>query len=134
MEEGIITVEEDCKVQHLPGRDVIWMQTPESTGGKYTSVCTCVYYPGGRAKPAHSHVNGEETVYVISGAGKVKIGDEVFEIKPGSVFLFPQGVPHMVWNNGSLPLHIVCMYAPSPEAISYTYHEDFDFPEFAAEK
>ena len=130
MKTGWITHEQDGDSKDMGGRVVHWIQTPESTGGKYSSVCTCVYDPDARAKPAHSHPNGEESVYVISGTGKVKIGDEIAEIKPGSTFLFPQGVPHMVWNNGSEPLHIVCFYAPVPEAISYDFHEDFDFPEF----
>ena len=130
MDSGYITHEKNGDVTHLPGRDVIWLQKPETTGGKYTSVCTCIYEPGGRAYPGHSHPNGEETVYVISGTGRVRIGDVYYDIEPGSLFLFPQGVPHMVWNNGSVPLHIVCVYAPTPEAAAFQYYEDFDHPEF----
>jgi len=114
----------------MKGRTVYWLQTPETTGGSYSSVCTCVYEPGARAFPAHSHPNGEETVYVLSGTGKVKIGELIAPIEPGSIFLFPQGVPHMVWNTGSEDMHIVCFYAPKADAIEYAFHEDFDFPEF----
>jgi len=114
----------------LGGRVVTWLQTPETTGGQYSAVCKCVYEPGARAKPAHAHDFGEETIYVVSGAGKVKIGDQIFELEQGSLALFPQSVPHMVWNTGSVPLELCCFYAPRQEAIEYTYYEDFDFPEF----
>lgn len=83
-----------------------------------------------RAKPAHAHDNGEETIYIVSGTGKVKVGEEVFELEPGSLVLFPQRVPHMVWNTGAVPLKLVCFYAPQQSALEYTFYEDFDFDEF----
>lgn len=112
------------------GRVVNWIMTPEATGGQYSSVCVATYESGKRALPAHSHPNGEETVYVRSGTGKVLIGDLIEEIKPGTVFLLPQGIPHMVWNNGTTDLELVCFYAPGKEARTYDFHEDVDFPEF----
>ena len=131
MEKGIVTHDSMGDVKQMDGRTVYWLQTPESTGGQYSSICTCIYDPGARAKPAHSHPHGEETIYVISGTGKAKVGDGIWDIRPGSLVLFPQGVPHMVWNNSEEPLKIVCFYGPKPEAIEYAFHEDFDFPEFA---
>ena len=130
MTHSIFTHESLGDVKHFEGRDVYWLQTPEVTGGKYSSVCMVIYDPGARAKPAHAHDNGEETIYIVSGTGKVKVGDEISDLSPGSLVLFPEGVPHMVWNNGAEPLKLVCFYGPRPEAIEYTFYEDFDFPEF----
>lgn len=130
MEKSIITHESKGDVKHFDGRDVFWLQTPETTGGSYCSVCTVTYFPGARAKPAHAHDKGEETIYIVSGTGKVKVGDEIHDICAGSLVLFPQGVPHMVWNNGDEPLKLACFYAPCQDAIEYTFYEDFDFPEF----
>lgn len=130
MDYSIFTHESRGDVKHFDGRDVFWLQTPEVTGGKHSSVCTVTYFPGARAKPAHAHDKGEETIYIVSGTGKVKVGDEIQDVCPGSLVFFPQGVPHMVWNNGTEPLKLVCFYAPCPEAIEYTFYEDFDFPEF----
>lgn len=119
--------ERDGDKKEFEGRQVYWLQTPETTGGKYSSICTVSYDPGAKAKPAHAHDNGEETIFVISGMGKVKVGDEVFDLEPHSLVLFPQGVPHMVWNTGDVPLHLCCFYAPDASAIEYTFYEDFDF-------
>jgi mannose-6-phosphate isomerase-like protein (cupin superfamily) len=120
----------DAKKIDMMGRDVYWLQTPETTGGKYNSVCTVIYKPGARAKPAHGHDNGEETIFVITGKGKVKIGDDIYDLTPGTAALFPQGVPHMIWNNTDEPLHIVCFYGPEQSAIEYTFYDDYDFDEF----
>ena len=122
--------ENDVKGKDLGGRVVTWLQKPSTTGGQYSAICNVVYEPGARAVPAHAHDNGEETIYVVSGEGKVLIGDDIYELRPGSLALFPQHVPHMVWNTGVLPMHLICFYGPNESSIEYTYYEDVDFPEF----
>ena len=112
-----------------PGRLITWMQTPETTGGQYCSVCSVRYDPGEKMRPAHAHDKGEETVYVVAGRGTVKVGTEVCALEPGKAVLFPQGVPHIIRNDGLDPLHLVCFYAPCQEAIESTEYEDFDFDE-----
>ena len=67
---------------------------------------------------------------MVSGSGRAKVGEKIFNLKPGAVLLFPQGVPHMVWNTGSEPLKLACFYAPQLSAIEYTFYENFDFDEF----
>lgn len=81
-------------------------------------------------KPSHSHPNAEEVVYIISGTGEALIGGQISPIQPGSLVYFPQGVPHMLWNNGEELLKGICFYAPSDKEIIYEYHDDMDFPEF----
>lgn len=126
---NLVANQRDGKISEMPGRRVYWMQTPETTGGQYNSLCTVIYEPGAKAKPAHAHDNGEETIFVVAGVGKVLVGDEIFDLEPNTSVLFPQGVPHMVWNTGNTPMHLACFYGPCQEAISYTFYEDVDFPE-----
>lgn len=128
--EKILFNEEDMPEIKLPGRTVRWLMNSDNSASKYAAACSVVYEPGKRAVPAHSHPNGEEVVYVVSGTGKVLIGDEIADIKPGSIFLFPQGVPHAMYNTGDEELKGICFYSPSPEATTYEFHEDVDFPEF----
>jgi quercetin dioxygenase-like cupin family protein len=83
-------------VKHLNGRDVYWLQTPIYTNGKYSSVC-CVNLPARQpVDSAHSHASGEITAYIVSGTGKFKIGDDVYDVAPGSVISLSQGSPHMI--------------------------------------
>lgn len=123
----IVVDEVNCPITDLGNRSVTWMMTPETTGGQYSALCTVEVHPGEKARPAHAHPNGEETIYIVSGHGKVLIGDEVYDIKPGVAMLFPQGVPHMLWNQGKDPLKGICFYAPKLDATTYEYHEDVDF-------
>ncbi len=61
----------------------------EDTGGEV--VVTEMTIPVGAAPPPHAHP-GVETAYVLEGRLRYKIGDDVFEGKPGSFFCIPQGV------------------------------------------
>lgn len=129
-EKKIVVYEEDIEKKKLTGRSVGWLMTPEITGGKHSSVCTVEVEPGMRALPAHAHENGEETVYITKGEGEVLIGEEIYKIKEGTIMFFPQGIPHMLYNTGTEMLKGICFYAPIPEAITYKYFEDVDFPYF----
>jgi uncharacterized cupin superfamily protein len=126
-----IVINEECVPKtKLEGRDIRWLMTPEKTGGKYTSACTVEFAPGKRALPSHSHPNGEEMVYIVQGCGEVLIGEEIYKINTGSIILFPQGTPHMVYNSGQTVLKAICFYAPASDAINYAYHKEVDFPQF----
>ncbi len=46
----------------------------------------------GKRNPFHSHPNREELLYVVSGEGEHKLGDEVFHLTPGAVIRIPRGV------------------------------------------
>jgi len=129
----LVENEEEKPKKALYGRAVTWLMAPETTGGKYSCAGIVEVFPGKRALPAHSHPNGEETVYIISGKGQVLIGKEIYDIKEGSIMFFPQGVPHMLGNTGMEVLKGICFYAPGPEAVFCEYHEEIDFPEFLKE-
>ena len=50
----------------------------------------------------------QEGFYILEGTGKAKIGDQVFDIRPGSALIAPRGVPHCIIKDpGSGPLKAV---------------------------
>ena len=50
----------------------------------------------------------QECFYVVEGTGVAKLGDEEFDIRPGSAFLAQKGVPHSIKKNpGSVPVKLV---------------------------
>ena len=61
--------ESDIPENDLPGRKLRWVITPEKDGCEFLSSCVIRVAPGAKVKPAHSHPNGEELVYIISGSG-----------------------------------------------------------------
>lgn len=42
----------------------------------------------------HVHVTHDEIGYVLTGSGKVMVGDLVREVKPGEVWIIPANTPH----------------------------------------
>lgn len=42
----------------------------------------------------HVHVTHDEIGYVLSGSGKVTVGEVVREVKPGDVWVIPANTPH----------------------------------------
>lgn len=69
-----------------------------------------ILYPDGGI-PVHEHIP-EETYFVVSGKGKMTVGDEVRDIVAGDLVLVPTGVPHGLHNDSDADMHIMYVYAP----------------------
>lgn len=113
----------------LPGRDLRWLVTPERVNARHCSMCMIKVAAGETVRPAHSHPNGEEAIYIVHGAGRIMIEGVVEPLKAGQVVLIPQGKIHMLQNNGSEELKAVCFFAPIADLQnSYKFYEDIEFP------
>ena len=55
----------------------------------------------------HRHADFEEYWFVIEGAGKFYVGDEVYDVEPGDLCITPRGVPHKAIGN----MKFVCVTA-----------------------
>ena len=55
----------------------------------------------------HKHKDFEEYWFVIEGAGKFYVGDEVYDVEPGDLCITPRGVPHKAIGN----MKFVCVTA-----------------------
>ncbi len=64
----------------------------------------------------------DQFIYVISGAGEVKIDEHLHQISEGSGIVIPAGSKHNVINTGDKALKIYTLYSP-PEHIDGTVHE-----------
>jgi quercetin dioxygenase-like cupin family protein len=120
--------ENDVEGIDLPGRNLRWLVNSELLGAKYMSVCVISVAPGETVRPAHSHPNGEETIYIITGRGRVMVEGEVSPVSEGSVVLFPQGKVHMLQNNGQTEMKVVCFFAPATNLDNYKFYENIEFP------
>jgi len=50
----------------------------------------------------------QEGFYVLAGRGTAKVGDEEFEIRPGTAYIAQKGVPHSVKKKpGSQPVKLL---------------------------
>ena len=88
---------EGLRLQSGPGRDLIFKVTGEDTGGAFDYFIVQVAPHGG--PPLHVHHHQEETIHVLKGRYKVRIGDETFYCDPGGFAYLPSKVPHAFLNS-----------------------------------
>lgn len=120
--------ESEMEVLDLPGRRLRWLITKDNVDAVHCSMCMIQIAPGQTVKPAHSHPNGEEVIYIISGSGRVMVDGKVEAVKAGCAVLFPQGKIHMLSNTGDEEMKVVCFFAPPSDLKTYKFHDGVEFP------
>ena len=123
--------EDDVERLGLPGRELRWVVGSGALQAEQCSACVIRVAAGDKVRPAHSHPNGEEVIYIISGSGRVMVGGEIQAVRAGTTVLFPRGVVHMLHNTGGEEMKVVCFFAPATNLDNYRMYEDVDFPESA---
>ena len=65
------------------------------------------------------HVEAEELAYVVSGSGKITVGNQLISFSTGDSIFIPPGVPHGVRNDGSEDVAMVFFFSSAeyPETI-----------------
>ena len=76
--------------------------------------------PPGRGPVLHTHPY-IETVIVQEGSGRLTVGDEERDVKPGDIVVIPENTPHRFVNSGTTSLRQIDIHA-SPRFIQ-TYLE-----------
>jgi len=71
--------------------------------------------PVGASTQEHYHSQVEEIYYITHGAGKIRIGGETRDVKPGDAIAIPPGQKHKLWNTGNVTLRLLCCCAPAYE-------------------
>ena len=65
-----------------------------------------------------NHTNSvEHEQYVLAGAARVGIGDNVYEVRAGNVLYIPAGAPHWYETVGSEPYEFLCLGPNSPDKV-----------------
>jgi len=60
----------------------------------------------------HVHHAQVETIQVLSGRFKVRVGDELHTLEPGGFAYLPSGPPHAFLNLTDQPGEIIVVYTP----------------------
>ena len=101
---------EGVRLQSGPGRDLIFKVTGEETGGAFDYFVVEVAPHGG--PPLHVHHSQEETIHVLKGEFKIRIGEEVFRLKEGGFAYLPSGLPHAFLNLTDQAGEVIVVYTP----------------------
>jgi quercetin dioxygenase-like cupin family protein len=123
-----IVDETSIEALNLPGRDRRWIITKENVNAQHCTMCMIEVSPGETVRPAHSHPNGEEVIYIIQGNGRVMIDGVVEDVKQGCAVLFSQGSIHMLQNSGDEQMKVACFFAPPSYLGTYKFFDDVEFP------
>jgi quercetin dioxygenase-like cupin family protein len=106
----VLNAGEGLRLQSGPGRDLIFKVTGEDTGGAFDYFIVEVAPHGG--PPLHVHHKQEETIQVMKGRYKIRIGDDIFHCEEGGFAYLPSHVPHAFLNLTDEPGEIVVVYTP----------------------
>jgi uncharacterized cupin superfamily protein len=91
--------------------------------------------PGKTAFPFHFHSAFEEAIYVLEGAGTLRIGADQIEVRQGDYVALPPGPehPHALTNPGEGWLRYLCMSAPAtPATMDIVVYPDSNKISFAS--
>jgi quercetin dioxygenase-like cupin family protein len=108
----------ETAVTPMPGRDWHAYISPTSGLTKHLSLGVSIYEPGARPV-GHNHDSEEETVYCVSGRGRLVCEAGTSEVEPGVVTFIPAGTFHSTECDGPEPLELLCIFTPPVVPGSY---------------
>jgi mannose-6-phosphate isomerase-like protein (cupin superfamily) len=109
---------DEAQVFQLPGREWRLYSGPESTGAQNLTVGWAIF-PEGSAPEGHVHPTQEETIYIISGYGKLISPEGSVDLEPGVTVYIPIGEHHATVSTGPGPLEMVTAFSPPVVPGSY---------------
>ena len=84
--------------------------------GAKTCRVECIKTPPGGGSPEGLHTHKVDQIfYILRGTMTVEIKDHRYEVGPGTLVVFPAGVPHRNWNRSSEPTLHLSFIVPMPD-------------------
>jgi quercetin dioxygenase-like cupin family protein len=110
--EGMaVTPGDGDRVRSPLGGDITFIVRGEQSGGALAAL-EAVNGPG-EGPPLHLHSREDETVYVLEGDFRWKLGDQLSITGPGSFVFIPRGLPHTWQVLGDQPGRMLVTFAPA---------------------
>jgi mannose-6-phosphate isomerase-like protein (cupin superfamily) len=63
-------------------------------------------------KPENEHPAAEQWLFVVTGAGRAKVGRRSLRLRAGSLLLIEKGEAHQITNTGNEPMSTINFYVP----------------------
>ena len=76
--------------------------------------CDAYCFEPGQEQAGHRHAVGDKLYFVLSGTGRIRVGDDERDLGPGDLACAPAGEDHGVRNPGPGRLALLVMMAPKP--------------------
>jgi quercetin dioxygenase-like cupin family protein len=109
---------EEAQQVPLPGR--VWHAYfgPGSGVSELVSLGVSIF-PGGSRPEGHVHPAEEETIYCVSGRGRIVTPDAVADVEAGVIVHVSPGTFHATEADGPEPLELLCIFTPPVVSGSY---------------
>jgi quercetin dioxygenase-like cupin family protein len=86
----------------------------EASGAKSCAI-NYIKTPAGGGSPRGLHTHPVDQIfYILSGTMNIEVEGKEYSCPPGSLIVFPAGMPHRNWNSGSEPTVHLAINAPLP--------------------
>lgn len=93
------------------GSEIRELMHPAQHGNRNQSLAEAIVAPG-QTTALHWHGQSEELYHITAGHGRMTLGEQQFDVRPGETICIPPGTPHCIANTGTEPLRILCCCAP----------------------
>jgi mannose-6-phosphate isomerase-like protein (cupin superfamily) len=94
----------------LDGSGIREIAGPSWTAAEKQSLAEATVPAGGQTAE-HFHRETEEIYYFTAGSGRMKLGDEVADVRAGDCVVIPPGTAHKLWAGADAVL--LCCCSPS---------------------
>lgn len=108
----IANLEDRSSFTTLDGSSIREVCGPAWTPARNQSLAEATL-PVGGATTAHYHPVAEELYFFTEGTGRLRLGDEERDVRPGDCAVIPPGTEHKLWNTGDVPMKLLCCCAPA---------------------
>lgn len=108
----------EAQVTPLPGRDWHQLMGPGLAPTERLSMGLSVYEPGARPE-GHVHLSQEETIYCVSGRGRLVSETGTVELQGGVAVHVPVGLFHSTECDGPSRMELLCVFTPPVVPGSY---------------
>jgi quercetin dioxygenase-like cupin family protein len=102
---------EGQRIRSPIGGDITFIVRGEQSAGALAALEAVA--PPGEGPPLHLHGREDETIYVLEGEFRLKLGDELSTRGPGSFVFIPRGLAHTWQCIGEGPGRFLFTFAPA---------------------
>jgi len=88
----------------------------DGDSGAWNCMVSYIQTPAGGGSPEGRHLHPfDQIFYVLSGQMSIEVDGATSEVGPGTLIIFPKGVPHRNWNEGTEPTVHLAFNVPLPD-------------------
>jgi mannose-6-phosphate isomerase-like protein (cupin superfamily) len=93
------------------GSEIRELMHPAHSAARRQSLAEARVAPGATTR-LHRHHESEEFYHVTAGSGRMRLGEEEFDLAPGDTVCIAPGTPHQVTASAQGTLVILCSCTP----------------------